>query len=73
MLVAPLSELLELTSFGEFLRGTAQTNECEGLFKEYNQCLWKALKGRGIDAMVEEARLEAKDTDAEHMRPPGKS
>jgi len=56
----------------EFIRGSSQTNECEDLFKQYNTCLWRALKERGIDTMVEDARQEAKETDAEHMRPPGK-
>jgi hypothetical protein len=58
-----------LTS-AEFLRGTADTDECAQLFKVYNKCLFKALKAKGIDSMVEEARKEAQETDAEHMQSP---
>jgi hypothetical protein len=54
----------------EFLRGTAKGDDCEELFKTYNKCLWQALKNRGIDQMVEEARAEAKETDVEHMSAP---
>jgi hypothetical protein len=54
----------------EFLRGTADNDECAQLFKVYNRCLFKALKAKGIDSMVEEARKEAQETDAEHMQRP---
>ncbi|KAF2838519.1 UPF0203-domain-containing protein [Patellaria atrata CBS 101060] len=52
----------------KFLRGNATTNECEPLFKQYNQCLMKALKERGIDTMIAEAREDNRENDAEHMR-----
>jgi len=69
----------------EFLRGNSTTDECEGLFKQYKDCLTvsipgptafvtntnlmqKALKERGIDSMLEEARDSNQDTDAENMR-----
>jgi TRIAP1/MDM35 family protein len=54
----------------EFLRNNAQTDECEALFKQYKTCLWKALKDKGIDKMLEDTRLDSKETDAEYMRPP---
>lgn len=69
----------------EYLRGDSTTDECEGLFKQYKDCLTvsirrpetvssntnllqKALKERGIDTMLEEAKEGNKDTDAENMR-----
>ena len=54
----------------EFLRGNAKQDDCEELFKAYNKCMWSALHNRGIASMVEEARMEAKETDAEHMSAP---
>ncbi|KAF2466849.1 uncharacterized protein BDR25DRAFT_268395 [Lindgomyces ingoldianus] len=53
----------------KFLRGTATSDECESLFKQYEQCLSKALKARGIDSMLREAREDNRENDAEHMRP----
>ncbi|EME78157.1 uncharacterized protein MYCFIDRAFT_145654 [Pseudocercospora fijiensis CIRAD86] len=53
----------------KFLRGTAKNDECEPLFKQYKECLGKALKERGIDQMLEEARADNKENDAEHMKP----
>jgi len=69
----------------EFLRGNAQSDECEPLFQQYKKCLavWRgapngiftadtlqvALKERGIDKLLEEAREDAKETDQIHMRP----
>jgi TRIAP1/MDM35 family protein len=61
---------MKLTMIVEYLRGTADTDECASLFKTYNTCLFKALKAKGIDSMVEEARKEAQETDAEHMARP---
>ncbi|KAF2671925.1 hypothetical protein BT63DRAFT_452428 [Microthyrium microscopicum] len=51
----------------KFLRGSAQTNDCDSLFRTYSACLTRALKDRGIDNMVQEARNEAQETDAEHL------
>ncbi|KAK8221836.1 Mitochondrial distribution and morphology protein 35 [Zalaria obscura] len=73
----------------KFLRGTATSDECEPLFKQYKQCLTvripllpgvfifttstkasqAALKERGIDQMLEEARADNRENDAENMRP----
>ncbi|KAF2459367.1 putative mitochondrial distribution and morphology protein [Lineolata rhizophorae] len=52
----------------KFLRGNAKTDECAPLFKQYKDCLSKALKERGIDTMVEEARANQKELDAEYMK-----
>ncbi|GME38940.1 uncharacterized protein K452DRAFT_316452 [Neofusicoccum parvum] len=52
----------------KFLRGNATTDECEPLFKQYRQCINKALKDRGIDTMLEEARETNRENDAEHMK-----
>ncbi|KAF1984052.1 hypothetical protein K402DRAFT_447825 [Aulographum hederae CBS 113979] len=53
----------------KFLRGIASTDDCEPLFKEYKSCLGKALKEQGIDTMLEEARADSRESDAEHMKP----
>ncbi|KAL5431939.1 hypothetical protein PMIN05_009205 [Paraphaeosphaeria minitans] len=53
----------------KFLRGAATTDECGPLFKQYEQCLSKVLKDRGIDKMVKEAREDNRENDAEHMKP----
>ncbi|KAF2752013.1 UPF0203-domain-containing protein [Sporormia fimetaria CBS 119925] len=53
----------------EYLRGSATTDDCEKLFKQYEQCLTKVLKDKGIDKMLNEAREDNKDNDAEHMHP----
>lgn len=53
----------------EFLRGNAKTDECEHLFKAYKTCLSNALKERGLDKMIEEARVDNQDNDDEHLRP----
>ncbi|PSN62483.1 hypothetical protein BS50DRAFT_577387 [Corynespora cassiicola Philippines] len=53
----------------KYLRGAAKTDECAPLFKEYEKCLSKALKERGIDSMLKEAREDNRENDAEHMRP----
>jgi len=54
----------------KFLPGTAKEDDCGQLFQTYNKCLWNALKERKIDQMVQDARNEAKETDAEHMSAP---
>lgn len=71
----------------KYLRGTAKSDECEPLFREYKTCLsvshafflclrtasdWvlqKALKERGIDTMLEEARADNRENDAEYLKP----
>lgn len=68
----------------EYLRGKGTTDECAPLFKEYKQCLTVsvsvqasdcfieslqgALKERGIDKMLEEAREDHKESDQVYMR-----
>lgn len=52
----------------KFLRGNATTDECEPLFMQYKQCLGKVLKARGIDTMLEEAREDNRENDAQHLR-----
>ncbi|KAM7204617.1 Mitochondrial distribution/morphology family 35/apoptosis [Rhypophila sp. PSN 637] len=53
----------------KYLRGigTAENNECSELFKEYSQCLKVALKERGIDKLLEEAREDNKENDAVYL------
>jgi len=50
----------------KYLRGTAkaENNECAALFKEYSSCLHGALKERGIDKLLEDAREDNKENDA---------
>ncbi|EQK98383.1 glycosylphosphatidylinositol-N-acetylglucosaminyltransferase complex, subunit PIG-Q/GPI1, variant 1 [Ophiocordyceps sinensis CO18] len=49
----------------KYLRGGEKdNNECAGLFKEYQQCLHVALKDRGIDKLLVEAREDNKENDA---------
>ncbi|KZF21907.1 hypothetical protein L228DRAFT_269355 [Xylona heveae TC161] len=52
----------------KFLRGNASTDECEPLFKEYRSCLSRALKDKGIENMLEEARQDMKENDTHHLR-----
>ncbi|KAK4124488.1 UPF0203-domain-containing protein [Parathielavia appendiculata] len=53
----------------KYLRGigTTDNNECAGLFKEYSTCLQGALKERGIDKLLEEAREDNKENDTALM------
>ncbi|KAK0721505.1 mitochondrial distribution/morphology family 35/apoptosis [Apiosordaria backusii] len=50
----------------KYLRGisTSDNNECATMFKEYNVCLKRALKERGIDKLLDEAREDFKENDA---------
>ncbi|ROV95558.1 hypothetical protein VSDG_05364 [Cytospora chrysosperma] len=54
----------------EYLRGVDKTNdnECSNLFKDYQKCLNVALKERGIDKLLEEAREDNKENDIIHMK-----
>ncbi|KAI5277085.1 hypothetical protein E4T47_00142 [Aureobasidium subglaciale] len=56
-------------SLTEYLRGTATSDECEPLFAKYKQCLSRALKDRGIDKMLDEARADNRENDLENMKP----
>jgi hypothetical protein len=43
---------------------------CAAFFDDYQACLWRALKARGVDELVRGARDEARESDADYMRPP---
>ncbi|ELQ43879.1 hypothetical protein OOU_Y34scaffold00126g82 [Pyricularia oryzae Y34] len=53
----------------KYLRGagTSNKNECESLFNDYQKCLGVALKKKGIDKLLDEAREDNKENDATHM------
>ncbi|KUJ10678.1 uncharacterized protein LY89DRAFT_626182 [Mollisia scopiformis] len=52
----------------KYLRGKGTTDECAALFKDYKRCLTSALKEKGIDKMLEEAREDHKENDAANLR-----
>ncbi|KAB8071920.1 mitochondrial distribution/morphology family 35/apoptosis [Aspergillus leporis] len=52
----------------KYLRGNTSSNECDELFFKYKTCLNKALKEKGIDSMLEDARKGLPESDAEHFR-----
>ncbi|KAF4126170.1 TRIAP1/MDM35 family protein [Geosmithia morbida] len=55
----------------KYLRGVEKDNkECAGLFTEYQKCLGVALKARGIDKLLEEAREDNKENDVRLNAPP---
>ncbi|KAG5964118.1 hypothetical protein E4U32_003187 [Claviceps aff. humidiphila group G2b] len=57
----------------KYLKGTEKNNdECAALFKDYQKCLAGALKEKGIDKLIEEAREDNKDNDA-RLVPDGRS
>ncbi|TQB73567.1 Mitochondrial distribution and morphology protein 35 [Monascus purpureus] len=56
------------TKVRKYLRGHHQTNECEELFVKYRTCLTKALKEKGIDTMLDEARKMSVETDTEFLK-----
>ncbi|QPC79393.1 hypothetical protein HYE68_010145 [Fusarium pseudograminearum] len=52
----------------KYLRGKERdNNECAEMFKEYQACLKVALKDRGVDKLVQEAREENKENDLKHL------
>lgn len=53
----------------KYLRGVGKSddNECSDLFKDYQKCLNVALKQRGIDKLLEEAREDNKENDSIHL------
>ncbi|KAG5930273.1 hypothetical protein E4U42_002485 [Claviceps africana] len=54
----------------KYLRGAEKDNqECAALFKDYQKCLGVALKEKGIDKLVEEAREDNKENDARLTAP----
>ncbi|KAI9333657.1 mitochondrial distribution and morphology protein Mdm35 [Obelidium mucronatum] len=36
----------------------AVSNECQDLFEKYKDCVWKAIKEKKIDALINEARKD---------------
>ncbi|GAD93270.1 Mitochondrial distribution and morphology protein 35 [Paecilomyces lecythidis] len=52
----------------KYLRGKTASDDCEKLFGEYRKCLTKALKERGIDNMLDEARGLGLESDSEHLK-----
>ncbi|GFF52785.1 hypothetical protein IFM46972_09619 [Aspergillus udagawae] len=66
-----ISAIVSMYKFStpKYLRGKTSSNECEELFSKYRSCLHKALKEKGIDTMVEEARKStASESDADYLR-----
>ncbi|KAI8847212.1 mitochondrial distribution/morphology family 35/apoptosis, partial [Chytridium lagenaria] len=41
----------------KFLKGE-RDEECEDLFKLYRACVWKAIKDKNIDKLINDARRE---------------
>ncbi|KAK9777788.1 putative Distribution and morphology protein 35 [Seiridium cardinale] len=52
----------------KYLKGKTDNNECANLFKEYNQCLTIALREKGIDKLINEAREDSKENDAIYIK-----
>ncbi|KAE8349235.1 mitochondrial distribution/morphology family 35/apoptosis [Aspergillus coremiiformis] len=52
----------------KYLRGHTASNECEELFSKYKTCLHKALKEKGIDSMLDDARKANSESDTEFLR-----
>ncbi|KAI1339741.1 putative mitochondrial distribution and morphology protein [Xylariaceae sp. FL0016] len=53
----------------KYLRGNGKAeDECAKLFQDYKKCLNIALKERGIDKLVDEAREDNKENDVLHMK-----
>ncbi|KAG9245853.1 hypothetical protein BJ878DRAFT_499667 [Calycina marina] len=51
----------------KYLRGKGTEDECAPLFAKYKTCLTAALKERGIDKMLDEAREDHKESDLTNM------
>ncbi|KAJ3332961.1 phosphatidylinositol N-acetylglucosaminyltransferase subunit gpi1 [Blyttiomyces sp. JEL0837] len=41
----------------KFLKGQ-KGEECEDIFKEYKACVWKAIKEKNIEKLIQDARKE---------------
>ncbi|KAJ5094392.1 hypothetical protein N7456_010253 [Penicillium angulare] len=52
----------------KYLRGNTKSNDCDELFGKYKSCLHKALKDKGIDGMLDDARKSSSETDAEFLK-----
>ncbi|KAG6004408.1 hypothetical protein E4U43_000751 [Claviceps pusilla] len=58
----------------EYLRGAEKDNqECAALFKDYQKCLGVALREKGIDKLVDEAREDNKENDMRLTAPKSRS
>ncbi|TWU78291.1 TP53 regulated inhibitor of apoptosis 1 [Metarhizium rileyi] len=54
----------------KYLRGAEKDNkECADLFRQYQKCLGVALKDRGIDKLLDDAREDNKENDTRLMTP----
>ncbi|KAL1892921.1 hypothetical protein Cpir12675_004330 [Ceratocystis pirilliformis] len=52
----------------EYLRGERSENtQCLALFNQYRSCLTVALKERGIDKLLEDAREDNKENDSTYL------
>ncbi|RPA76050.1 hypothetical protein BJ508DRAFT_331539 [Ascobolus immersus RN42] len=47
----------------KFLKGDSTTDDCKPLFDEYRKCLQIALKEKGLDKMLDEARRNAEERE----------
>ncbi|PHH52766.1 Mitochondrial distribution and morphology protein 35 [Ceratocystis fimbriata CBS 114723] len=52
----------------KYLRGERSENtQCLALFNQYRSCLTVALKERGIDKLLEDAREDNKENDSTYL------
>ncbi|PWY92572.1 distribution and morphology protein 35 [Aspergillus heteromorphus CBS 117.55] len=49
----------------KYLRGNTASNECDELFAKYKTCLNIALKEKGIESMLDDARKVMKDSETD--------
>ncbi|TPX39374.1 hypothetical protein SeLEV6574_g07262 [Synchytrium endobioticum] len=42
----------------KFLKGI-KGGDCEELFRKYKECVWEAIKDKGIDKLIQDARKES--------------
>lgn len=43
----------------KFLQGNTESNhECDDIFKLYKACVWKAIKEKKLDVLIQDARQE---------------
>lgn len=47
----------------KYLKGST-SNDCDPLFQDYKACIWKTIKTKKIDVLIEEA---TKQTDSENQ------
>ncbi|EXV06444.1 UPF0203 family protein [Metarhizium robertsii] len=57
----------------KYLRAAEKDNkECADLFQQYQKCLGVALKDRGIDKLLDDAREDNKENDTRLLTPKSK-